>query len=134
MKDPILLSLWARLRKNGKKAPPSLINHPAGRNILLSMNAKGDTAFRITHYQTQLTAKLGDHIFVRVFANKPVKKYEWYYSNAGYTNFTLTGSFTDYYYTTEMSKERDGRKIYCILTDEDGNKIQTETFTFVMIE
>ncbi len=55
--------------------------------------------------------------------------YEWYYANAGSTRFTKTGTFTSSSYYVPMNETRNGRRIYCVITDQYGNQIRTDTVT-----
>ena len=57
--------------------------------------------------------------------------YQWYYKDPGktsYTKSTLTGAT----YSITMSEKRDGRKVYCKITDEYGNTVKTKTVTLTL--
>ncbi len=60
--------------------------------------------------------------------------YEWYFKNAGSGTFSKTTSFTGNRYYISMSAARSGRQVYCIITDGDGNAIQTDTVTLSMVK
>lgn len=53
-------------------------------------------------------------------------KYKWYYKDAGSSKFTATSSFKGNSYTTSMSNRRDGRQIYCVVTDKYGVSVKTD--------
>ena len=55
--------------------------------------------------------------------------YEWYFAAPGSTEFKKTTSFTSNEYSIEMNEDRDGRQIYCVVTDMYGASVQTETVT-----
>ena len=55
--------------------------------------------------------------------------YAWYYKNAGDTQYVLSTSFTGKAYSVTMNENRNGRKIYCVITDKDGNSVETNTVT-----
>lgn len=58
--------------------------------------------------------------------------YTWYYKNKGDSSFSKTTSFTGPSYTVEMNESRDGRQVYCVVTDGAGNTVQTDTVTLSM--
>jgi 3D (Asp-Asp-Asp) domain-containing protein len=58
--------------------------------------------------------------------------YKWYYKNKGASKFSYTSTFTGNTYSTAMSDSRDGRQIYCVITDKYGNSVTTDTVTLIM--
>ena len=58
--------------------------------------------------------------------------YQWYYKNAGSSEFTLTTAFTGNTYQVAMSEARDGRQVYCVVTDQYGNSVTSEVATMTM--
>jgi len=58
--------------------------------------------------------------------------YEWYYANAGSDTFVRTRAFTGNTYKVKMNAARDGRRIYCVVTDIYGNTVTTDTVTLHM--
>ena len=55
-------------------------------------------------------------------------KYTWYYANKGSSRYTKS-SITSKTYSSEMTKARDGRKLYCVVTDGNGRSTRSETVT-----
>ena len=55
--------------------------------------------------------------------------YKWYFKNKYASEFTYTSSFTGAMYSTTMRDSRDGRQIYCVITDKYGNSVKTDTVT-----
>ena len=55
--------------------------------------------------------------------------YKWYYKNKNSSKFVASTTGKSNTYTTEMTSDRDGRQLYCVVTDADGNKVQTNTVT-----
>ena len=53
-------------------------------------------------------------------------KYTWYIKNAGAKKYTKT-SVTKSTYSVTMSSKVNGRRVYCVVTDKYGNKVQTKT-------
>ena len=62
----------------------------------------------------------GELVHVTVEAEGEKLTYEWWYALAGSTKF-YKSSITTATYTTRMDATRDGRQLYCIVKDENGN-------------
>ncbi len=58
--------------------------------------------------------------------------YKWYFKNAGETKFMYTSTFSGKIYSIRMNEIRDGREVYCVITDEYGNSVRTNTVTLSM--
>ena len=57
-------------------------------------------------------------------------KYAWYYRNAGKKEFTRTSTFKGNSYSLEMNSSRNGREVYCVITDAHGNTVATDIIVF----
>ena len=57
--------------------------------------------------------------------------YTWYIKNPGKSKFGKS-SVTSATYSCKMSESTDGRQAYCVITDEKGISVQTDTVTFYM--
>ena len=57
--------------------------------------------------------------------------YQWYIKNPGKSKFGKS-SVTSATYSCKMSESTDGRQAYCVITDEKGMSVQTDTVTFYM--
>ncbi len=57
--------------------------------------------------------------------------YQWYFKNAGASGYTKSLHKTAYY-PVKMTPAVDGRKVYCVITDSYGQKVQTKTVTLKM--
>ena len=89
---------------------------------------------KITQQPTSVTVLNGEYATVTVEAEGEGLKYQWYYKNAWETKFTPTTAFTGNTYSVQMNESRDGRQIYCVITDKYGNSAQTKTVTIRMTE
>ena len=69
---------------------------------------------------------------VRVIAVGDDLKYAWYFKNPGGTKFSYSSSFTSDCYSVRMDSTRNGRQIYCVVTDKYGNSVQSDTVTISM--
>lgn len=58
--------------------------------------------------------------------------YQWYYANPGSDEFKLTTSFTGNTYSVNMNDARNGRRVYCVITDQYGNQVVSEVITLGM--
>ncbi len=76
-------------------------------------------------------AENGKKAKISVTATGDGLTYQWYYKNPGSSEYkassikTAKGSVT-------MTDARDGRKMYCIITDQYGNEVKTKTVTLGM--
>ena len=59
--------------------------------------------------------------------------YTWYFKDAGATSFTKTTAFTGNAYSVTMTEARDGRQVYCVVTDKYGKTAKTSTVTLNML-
>ena len=58
--------------------------------------------------------------------------YQWYYFDTTENAF-IASSIQSRTYSLEVNNETVGRQIYCVITDENGNSVQTETVTINMV-
>ncbi|MBQ4569301.1 MAG: hypothetical protein IJA62_04535 [Ruminococcus sp.] len=98
---------------------------------LASLGAK-DSSVEIIKQPVSVSAKKGEAVKVSFSASGDGLTYKWYYKNAGADKFTRTTTFTSNVYSTTMTDARNGRQIYCVVTDKYGNSVKTNTVTLVM--
>ncbi|MBR4101954.1 MAG: hypothetical protein IKK51_08790, partial [Oscillospiraceae bacterium] len=77
------------------------------------------------------SAENGSTIKVSAKANGHGLKYTWYMCHPGEDKFVQASATGANYYFT-MSEERDGRQMYCVITDMFNNSVQTDTVTLTM--
>ena len=83
----------------------------------------------ITVQPQSVTGGLNETVTVSFTAEGEGLTYEWYYKNAGASDFVKTTTFTGPEYTTQMTEARAGRQIYCVVTDKYGASTTTDTVT-----
>ena len=71
-------------------------------------------------------AKMGATAKVSLKATGDGLKYPWYYKNYGAKKYSKS-SVTSSTYSVKMSKTSKNRRIYCVITDKYGNKLQTNS-------
>ena len=91
-----------------------------------------DNTARITIQPRSVTAAEGETATVTLKATGDGLTYAWYYKSAGMTKFAKTTAFTGNSYYVEMNASRDGRQLYCVVTDKYGNSVKTDTVTISM--
>ena len=74
----------------------------------------------------------GEKATVTVKATGDGLTYKWYYKDKGASKFSYTSTFTGNSYSVKMSSARDGRQVYCKITDKYGNTVKTNTVTLSM--
>ena len=87
---------------------------------------------KITQQPSSVTVASGNTAKVTVKAAGEGLTYAWYYKNAGSSKFSLTTSFTGNSYSIAMNDARKGRQVYCVITDQYGNSVTTNTVTLNM--
>ena len=86
--------------------------------------------FAITSQPKDVTAAAGAAFAVTVKAVGDGLEYQWYYKNAGASEFTAVTSVTGATYSTTMRAKWEGRQQYCVVTDTYGNTLTTDIVTF----
>ena len=86
----------------------------------------------ITKQPTNVTVANGSKAATTVTATGEGLTYTWYYTSNGKTTEFYVSSVTSATYTTTMDATRDGRKVYCVITDKYGNTVKTNTVTLSM--
>jgi len=71
----------------------------------------------------------GDTAYVTVKVGGEGLTYEWWYKNAGASKFSKTTAFTSNTYSLAVTGARNGRQLYCVITDQYGNRVTTKTVT-----
>ena len=82
----------------------------------------------ITRQPVSQTAHYGDEVSVSLEAQGEGLKYQWYLRNKGSKSFSKSSIKSDTY-TVTMNEKRDGREIYCVITDALGNTVISDTVT-----
>ncbi len=71
---------------------------------------------------------MGKKTSVSVTASGDGLKYQWYFKNAGATKYSRSSNTTNVY-DTKMSSASKNRMVYCVVTDQYGNTIKSDTKT-----
>ena len=91
-----------------------------------------ETALKITQQPVSVSVPNGETATVSFEAQGEGLYYRWYFKNKGDTAFYPAYSFTGNTYEIKMNEERDGREVYCIVSDKSGNRVKTDTVTLSM--
>ena len=86
------------------------------------------TPVEIISNPANTTGQLNSIVSTSVKATGCGLKYQWYERNAG-TTYWGRSSDTDATYSCTLTKFRNGKEVYCEITDAFGNKIKTRTAT-----
>ncbi len=87
----------------------------------------------IKNQPTDASAEYGKAVSTKVDAVGEGLKYQWYVKNPGQKSF-VKSSVKTATYSYVMTPAKDGRQVYCIITDANGNKVRTNTVTLTMIK
>ena len=80
-----------------------------------------------------VTVASGARAAVTVEAQGDGLTYQWYYKNANGKSFALS-SITGKTYAVSMGSYCDGRQVYCVITDAEGNTVTTDVVTLYMAD
>ena len=83
---------------------------------------------KITAQPKDCYAEAGGTISATVLVQGDGLKYQWYYRNAGKTDYTVSANKTNTY-TADMTTARNGRQLYCVITDRYGNSVESQVVT-----
>ena len=86
----------------------------------------------ITIQPTDAMAAFGEMFCAAVEAKGDGLKYQWYFRNAG-TDTWYTSGVRDNTYDDIMTKARNGREVYCVITDQWGNSVTTDTVKLIAV-
>ena len=79
----------------------------------------------VTQQPVSTSAAVGQTAKISVDATGDGLSYKWYYRNPDMTRFAATSS-TSKSYSIKMTEARDGREMFCLITDKYGNAIRTD--------
>lgn len=77
---------------------------------------------------SDVAADIGEIFSIDVLAKGEELSYQWYYKESYMSDFVISSNKTSSY-SYEMTNYRDGRQVYCVVTDEFGNIVTTEVAT-----
>ena len=97
------------------------------------MEQKVQTPLEIVTQREGFTAASGETGEITVEAVGDGLTYTWYYKNAAASKFSKTSTFTGPSYSLTMNASRSGRHVYCVITDQYGESIQTDIVTLNMV-
>jgi len=87
---------------------------------------------KIVTQPKSVTVKKGEKAKVKVVAKGTGLTYKWYYKDADAPMYSIAESVTGSSYSATMSDARNGRYVYCVVTDDLGNSIRTDTVSLNM--
>ena len=86
----------------------------------------------ITQQPESVTVAEGETAKITVKAIGDGLKYTWYFSDVDDATFKKTSTFKGNTYSVKMSEARNGRLVYCVVTDAYGNKVSTDIVSLKM--
>lgn len=89
-------------------------------------------AATITKQPVSVTVAKGETAKVYLTAAGDGLTYKWYWAPKGSDTFRSTTAFTGRSYSVSMSASRDGRRVYCVVTDKYGNKTKSNIVSLNM--
>ena len=103
-------------------------------NVVESPVVTLDTLFKpvIVLQPANQTGSAGSTVTFSVTATgEGTLKYQWYYRNAGTSTWKVATSTSDTY-TTDLTAARNGRQVRCVVADEYGNTVTSNSATMML--
>ena len=94
----------------------------------VTLNIVPEETLEIVSQPTYTSAVYGEWISVRMDVNGDDLTYAWYYKDVNLSRFYLSTITADNY-TIKATAERNGRQVYCVITDAFGNQVTTDVVT-----
>ena len=91
----------------------------------------GVKAVTITQQPKSVVVAAGEVDYITIKASGTGLSYQWYYAPANSETYSKS-QYTGDTYTVNMTKERDGRKVYCIVKDTYGNSVKSNVVTMTL--
>ena len=88
--------------------------------------ARPERALAITKQPESVIAAIGEKVVISVEAQGEGLTYQWYYRNKGGEEFAAS-SYKGKTYSITMAEYCHMREVYCVITDQNGNTVTTET-------
>ena len=85
------------------------------------------TPVTITKQPDNVTVANGKTAKVTLTVKGDGLRYTWYYKDSGMSSFKKTDSFKSNTYSVVMNEARNGRRLYCKITDKYGDTIISDT-------
>lgn len=104
------------------------ITNAAGEKIQSGMITLNLSPIKILQQPQSIHAAEGEKIAPAVMAEGNGLSYLWYYQDVGAAAFVKSAKEGNTY-TTTMTQGLDGRRLYCLITDKDGNQAKTNVIT-----
>ena len=91
------------------------------------------TGLAITAQPKSVAVSAGTNATFSLTAAGDGLTYSWYYKDPGATKFTKSAS-TASFVTYTTSAARNGRQIYCVVMDQEGNTVKSNTVTLTVVD
>ena len=96
--------------------------------LLFPVAVSASSTLAITKQPENISAPMGAEVCVSVSAQGEGLQYQWYFKNTNRNQFYPT-LCTDPTYTVTMSDVQNGRQVFCAISDQFGNYLQSKTAT-----
>ena len=97
------------------------------------MMSRPTRQLQIVKQPEDVAVAIGEKVVFSVEAEGDGLTYQWYYRNKNGKTFAAS-SYKGKTYSVSMAEYCDGREVYCVITDENGNTVRTETVSMSKAE
>ena len=103
-------------------------NGKSVQSATVTIGAKSLGPVILTQPKDVTVSAAGQKLTVKMTAAGDGLTYQWYYKNAG-TSTWWTSSVKSTNYAVTMKEAYNGRQLYCVVTDQNGKSVQSDTVT-----
>ena len=96
--------------------------------LIFPLSVSADPVFTIAKQPESVSVPMGMETDVTIDVLGEGLQYQWYFKNADRDQFYKTAC-TESTYSVTMNEERNGRQIFCAVSDAQGNYLQSHTVT-----
>ncbi len=107
----------------------NLVTVPPYRYSSVTFDFSAAVPITVTAQPQSWQGEPGDYPIIRVEAEGDGLTYQWYWRNAGKTAWNVSSDTDDCYDSYPLNATRNGREVYCRVTDSEGNHIDTQIAT-----
>ena len=90
---------------------------------------EGHNGPTITAQPENWTGAMGEYPSITVVAEGEGLSYQWYWKNADQTKYHVSSDKDDSYDSYVLNDYRNGRSVYCVITDQYGFQVTSDAAT-----
>ncbi len=115
--------------RTDKSTSATVTANIGGKKVSFEIEFKAPEALKITAQPKSVSVGENKTAKVSVAVDGEGLKYKWYYKDRDDSKFKVDKKQTGSTYAVELTADRAGRQVYCVITDQYGYTAKTKTVT-----